>query len=160
MRTLKTMPRNLNVIVCSWIRLLDTWIWHVTVLYSRLCSYSRRQSTRYSSFMSTEIPCVLWNSWWVKKGYPTEVRCFFYMGKGFLFDPSCTQLKSTYRWLMNGTMRNSEPVFLRCWLGVDFKDLELERTRQKVRGTIVHKAGRKYQHDWLYLQSINSTKHQ
>jgi hypothetical protein len=31
-------------------------------------------------------------------------------------------------------------------------------TREKVRGTIVHKAGRKYQHDWLYLQSINSDK--
>ncbi len=28
------------------------------------------------------------------------------------------------------------------------------------RGATVHKGGRKYQHDWLYLQSINSTKHQ
>ncbi len=28
-----------------------------------------------------------------------------------------------------------------------------ELTREKVRGAIVHKAGRKYQHDWLYLQS-------
>jgi hypothetical protein len=26
-----------------------------------------------------------------------------------------------------------------------------ELTREKVRGAIVHKAGRKYQHDWLYL---------
>ncbi len=25
-----------------------------------------------------------------------------------------------------------------------------ELTRAKVRGAIVHKAGRKYQHDWLY----------
>ncbi len=34
-------------------------------------------------------------------------------------------------------------------------------TRKKVRGAIVHKAGcQKYQHDWLYLQSINSVKHQ
>ncbi len=31
-----------------------------------------------------------------------------------------------------------------------------ELTREKVRGTIVHKAGRKYQHDQLYLQSKNS----
>jgi hypothetical protein len=35
-----------------------------------------------------------------------------------------------------------------------------ELNREKVRGAIVHKAGRKYQHDWLYLQSINSIKHQ
>ncbi len=28
-----------------------------------------------------------------------------------------------------------------------------ELTREKVRGAIIHKAGRKYQHDWLYLQS-------
>ncbi len=35
-----------------------------------------------------------------------------------------------------------------------------ELTREKVRGAIVHKAGRKYQHDWLYLQSLNSIKHQ
>ncbi len=28
-------------------------------------------------------------------------------------------------------------------------------TREKVRGSIVHKACSKYQHDWLYLQSIN-----
>ncbi len=35
-----------------------------------------------------------------------------------------------------------------------------ELTREKVRGTMVHKAGRRYQHDWLYLQSINSIKHQ
>ncbi len=33
-----------------------------------------------------------------------------------------------------------------------------ELTREKIRGAIVHKAGRKYQHDWLYLQSINSIK--
>ncbi len=32
--------------------------------------------------------------------------------------------------------------------------------REKVRGATVHKAGGKYQHDWLYLQSINSIKHQ
>ncbi len=31
-----------------------------------------------------------------------------------------------------------------------------ELTREKVRGAIVHKADRKYQHDWLCLQSINS----
>ncbi len=35
-----------------------------------------------------------------------------------------------------------------------------ELTREKVREAIVHKAGRKYQHDWLYLHSINSIKHQ
>ncbi len=35
-----------------------------------------------------------------------------------------------------------------------------ELTREKVRGAIVPKAGRKYQHDWLYLQSINSIKNQ
>jgi hypothetical protein len=35
-----------------------------------------------------------------------------------------------------------------------------ELTREKVRGAIVHKAGRKYQHYWLYLQSINFIKHQ
>jgi len=29
-------------------------------------------------------------------------------------------------------------------------------TREKVRGATVRKAGRKYQHSWLYLQSINS----
>ncbi len=28
-----------------------------------------------------------------------------------------------------------------------------ELTREKVYGAIVHKAGRKYQHNWLYLQS-------
>jgi hypothetical protein len=33
-------------------------------------------------------------------------------------------------------------------------------TREKIRGAIVHKAGRKYQHDSLYLQSIISNKHQ
>ncbi len=32
-------------------------------------------------------------------------------------------------------------------------------TREKVKGATVHKAGSKYQHDWLYLQSINSNKH-
>ncbi len=35
-----------------------------------------------------------------------------------------------------------------------------ELTREKVRVAIVYKAGRKYQHDWLYLQSVNSIKHQ
>ncbi len=30
----------------------------------------------------------------------------------------------------------------------------------KVRGALIHKRGRKYRHDWLYLQSINSIKHQ
>ncbi len=35
-----------------------------------------------------------------------------------------------------------------------------ELTSEKVRGTMLHKAGRKYLHDWLYLQSINSIKHQ
>ncbi len=29
-------------------------------------------------------------------------------------------------------------------------------TSEKVRGALVHKRGRKYKHDWLYLQSINS----
>jgi hypothetical protein len=33
-------------------------------------------------------------------------------------------------------------------------------TNEKVRGALVHTRGRKYQHDWLYLQSINSIKHQ
>ncbi len=33
-------------------------------------------------------------------------------------------------------------------------------TSEKVRGALVHKKGRKYQHDWLYLRSINSIKHQ
>ncbi len=33
-------------------------------------------------------------------------------------------------------------------------------TRDKIRRSQVHKRGRKYQHDWLYLQSINSIKHQ
>jgi hypothetical protein len=31
--------------------------------------------------------------------------------------------------------------------------------REKVRGATVHKRGRKYKHDRLYLQSINSIKH-
>jgi hypothetical protein len=31
-----------------------------------------------------------------------------------------------------------------------------ELTREKVRGAIVHKADQNYQHDCLYLQSINS----
>ncbi len=36
-----------------------------------------------------------------------------------------------------------------------------ELTREKARGTaIVHGAGRKFQHDFLYLQSINSIKYQ
>ncbi len=35
-----------------------------------------------------------------------------------------------------------------------------ELTREKVRGTMLHKAGRKYQHNWLHLQSINSIKQQ
>jgi hypothetical protein len=35
-----------------------------------------------------------------------------------------------------------------------------ELTREKVRGAKVHKAGQKYQHDCLYLQCINSIKHQ
>ncbi len=35
-----------------------------------------------------------------------------------------------------------------------------ELTREKVRGEIVHKAGREYQHDWLYLQTVNSIKRQ
>jgi hypothetical protein len=33
-------------------------------------------------------------------------------------------------------------------------------TRDKIRGAIVDKRGRKYQHDWLSRQSINSIKHQ
>ncbi len=38
-----------------------------------------------------------------------------------------------------------------------------ELTRKKVGGAMLHKAGRKFQHklhNWLYLQSINSIKHQ
>jgi hypothetical protein len=35
-----------------------------------------------------------------------------------------------------------------------------EITREKNRGAIVYIAGRKYEHDWLYLQSIKSSKHQ
>jgi hypothetical protein len=35
-----------------------------------------------------------------------------------------------------------------------------ELTKEKVRGAIFHKANRKYQHDRLYLQSVNSIKHQ
>jgi hypothetical protein len=31
--------------------------------------------------------------------------------------------------------------------------------KREGRGAIIHKSGRKYQHDWLYLQSINSIKH-
>ncbi len=31
--------------------------------------------------------------------------------------------------------------------------------QREVRGATVHKKIRKYQHDWLYLQSINSIKH-
>jgi hypothetical protein len=34
-----------------------------------------------------------------------------------------------------------------------------ELTKDKVRGAIVHKGGQKYQHDWLFLQSMNSVKH-
>jgi hypothetical protein len=34
-----------------------------------------------------------------------------------------------------------------------------ELTSEKVRCAMLHKAGRKYQHDCLYLQSINSIKH-
>ncbi len=33
-------------------------------------------------------------------------------------------------------------------------------TSEKFRGALVHKSGRKYQHNWLYLQSINSIRHQ
>ncbi len=33
-----------------------------------------------------------------------------------------------------------------------------EVTSEKVREALVHKKGRKYQHDRLYLQSINSIK--
>ncbi len=35
-----------------------------------------------------------------------------------------------------------------------------ELTIEKIRGAIVDKANQKYQHDWLYLRSINSIKHQ
>ncbi len=34
-----------------------------------------------------------------------------------------------------------------------------ELTREKIRGAMLHKAGRKYQHDWLHLQSIDFIKH-
>ncbi len=33
-------------------------------------------------------------------------------------------------------------------------------TSEKVRGALVYKRGRKYEHDWLYLQSINYIKNQ
>jgi hypothetical protein len=33
-------------------------------------------------------------------------------------------------------------------------------TSEKVRGALVHKRGRKYQRDWLYLQYIRYIKHQ
>ncbi len=33
-------------------------------------------------------------------------------------------------------------------------------TSEQVRGALVHRRGRKYLHDWLYLQSINTLKHQ
>ncbi len=33
-------------------------------------------------------------------------------------------------------------------------------TVEKVGGALVHKRGRQYQHEWLYLRSINSIKHQ
>ncbi len=36
---------------------------------------------------------------------------------------------------------------------------ELKLNSEKVRGALVHRAGRKYQHYWLYLQSIISIKH-
>ncbi len=36
---------------------------------------------------------------------------------------------------------------------------DAELTRDKFRGAIVHSAGRKYRHDWLNLQTINSIKH-
>ncbi len=32
-------------------------------------------------------------------------------------------------------------------------------TSEKVRGALVHKRGRKYQHDWTYILSRNSIKH-
>ncbi len=32
-------------------------------------------------------------------------------------------------------------------------------TKEKVKGAKAHKAGSKYQHDWLYLQYINYNKH-
>jgi hypothetical protein len=35
-----------------------------------------------------------------------------------------------------------------------------EPIREKVWGATAHIKGRKYQHDWLYRQSINSIKHQ
>ncbi len=34
------------------------------------------------------------------------------------------------------------------------------RTSEKVRGALVHKRGRKHQHDWLYIRSVNSIKRQ
>jgi hypothetical protein len=36
--------------------------------------------------------------------------------------------------------------------------VEGQLTREKVRWATVHKAGRKYQHDRMYLESINSIK--
>ncbi len=40
------------------------------------------------------------------------------------------------------------------------KNGEERWTNEMIRGALVHKRVRKYQHDWLYLQSINSIKHQ
>ncbi len=34
-----------------------------------------------------------------------------------------------------------------------------ESNQREYEGATVHEAGSKYQHDWLYLQSINSDKH-
>jgi hypothetical protein len=54
----------------------------------------------------------------------------------------CVQYTGTYLFIQGGGGRGGE------------------LTREKSRGAMLHKAGRKYQHDGLYLQSINSIKHQ
>ncbi len=39
------------------------------------------------------------------------------------------------------------------------RGVEMNQTREKLEGQQFTKLGRKYQPDWLYLQSINSDKH-
>ncbi len=55
-------------------------------------------------------------------------------------------------------------VFVRLYTCVQYTYSHMEvweegkLTKEKVRAAMLHKASRKYQHDWLYLQSINSIK--
>ncbi len=53
------------------------------------------------------------------------------------------------------SVRYPPPPFTHCIRTCTFtQGRGAERTREKVRETTVHKLGRKYQHGWLYLQSI------